>query len=354
MNNLEELFTQNPYSMDRSKKNIFFKNFQKKLILHHYRNSQSYRKILNFLNFKSKKNYDLKDMPFLPVRLFKNFDLLSVDKKKIIKTLNSSGTTGNKTSKIYLDRYNSLNQVKALQKIMHHLLGNERLPMLIVDQDIEKIDRLNFSARIAAINGFSIFGKNYTYLLDSKGEIDYEQLNNFLKKYGNKKFLIFGFTSIVYQNFLNKISEKKIISNFENGVLIHGGGWKKLTNLKVSNKKFKARFKKKLKLEQIYNYYGLVEQTGSIFIECKCGYFISSNFSDIIIRDEKFNELKYNQKGFIQLFSLLPSSYPGHIILTEDVGEIVEPNNCNCSINGKRFLLHGRIEEAEIRGCSDV
>jgi len=112
--------------------------------------------------------------------------------------------------------------------------------------------------------------------------------------------------------------------------------------------------KKKLNLKHIYNYYGLVEQTGSIFIECKCGYFISSNFSDIIIRDENFNELKHNQKGFIQLFSLLPSSYPGHIILTEDVGEIIEPNNCNCSINGKRFLIHGRIQEAEIRGCSDV
>ena len=354
MNKLEDLFSQNPYSMGKSKKNIFFKNFQKKLILYHYKNSQSYRKILNFLKFKSKKSYDLKDMPFLPVRLFKKFDLLSVNKKKVIKTLNSSGTTGNKTSKIYLDRYNSLNQVKALQKIMHHLLGNERLPMLIVDEDVKKINRSNFSARIAAINGFSIFGKNYTYLLDTNGEINYGRLNAFLKKYGKRKFLIFGFTSLIYQNLLNKISKKKIYSDLENGLLLHGGGWKKLLNLKVSNKKIKKQLKKKLNLKHIYNYYGLVEQTGSIFIECKCGYFISSNFSDIIIRDENFNELKHNQKGFIQLFSLLPSSYPGHIILTEDVGEIIEPNNCNCSINGKRFLIHGRIQEAEIRGCSDV
>ena len=196
MNKLEDLFTKNPYSMDKSKKQIFFKNFQKKLILYHYKNSQNYKKILNFLKFNAKKTYDLKDMPFLPVRLFKNFDLLSVDKKKVIKTLNSSGTTGNKTSKIYLDSYNSLNQVKTLQKIMHHLIGNERLPMLIVDQDVKKINRSNFNARIAAINGFSIFGKNYTYLLDANGEINYELLNTFLKKYGNKKFLIFGFTSL--------------------------------------------------------------------------------------------------------------------------------------------------------------
>ena len=59
-----------------------------------------------------------------------------------------------------------------------------------------------------------------------------------------------------------------------------------------------------LNLQNIFNYYGLVEQTGSIFIECKCGYFITSNFSDVLIRDSNFNLLKDNQKGFLQLFSL--------------------------------------------------
>ena len=59
-------------------------------------------------------------------------------------------------------------------------------------------------------------------------------------------------------------------------------------------------------------------------------------------------------KGFVQLISLLPTSYPGHNILTEDLGEIINKPNCNCSLEGKRFLIHGRVKEAEIRGCSDV
>ena len=59
------------------------------------------------------------------------------------------------------------------------------------------------------------------------------------------------------------------------------------------------------------------------------------------------------QKGFIQLISILPKSYPGHIILTEDIGEIIE-NDCNCKNLGKRFKVHGRSEKSEIRGCSDI
>ncbi len=155
-------------------------------------------------------------------------------------------------------------------------------------------------------------------------------------------------------NLIQQLSTKLLHANFNNGILLHGGGWKKMEKLKINNKTFKQKLRNKFKLKNVYNYYGLVEQTGSIFLECKCGYFITSNFSDILIRDKNFNILQNGNKGFIQLFSLLPTSYPGHSILTEDIGEIVEKKNCNCPLNGKRFLVHGRIKEAEIRGCSDT
>ena len=64
-------------------------------------------------------------------------------------------------------------------------------------------------------------------------------------------------------------------------------------------------------------------------------------------------DVEDGKKGFIQLISLLPSSYPGHSILTEDLGEIVN-NSCECSSLGKKFKVHGRIKKAEIRGCSDI
>ena len=96
-------------------------------------------------------------------------------------------------------------------------------------------------------------------------------------------------------------------------------------------------------------------QTGSIFIECKkCGHLVTSVFSDIFIRDREFNIVKNGQKGLIHLLSLLPTSYPGHNILTEDIGEIIDEKDCKCRMKGKHFLVHGRAKESEIRGCSDA
>ena len=238
---------------------------------------------------------------------------------------------------------------------MSTILGNQRLPMLIIDQNPSTLSRTVFNAKSVAIYGFSIFGTSHTYLLNNQGKIDYILLNNFLKKHGKKTFFIFGFTSIVFENLIKNLSTKLLEHNFKNGILLHGGGWKKMEGIKISKKIFKKKILDKIKLENIYNYYGLVEQTGSIFIECKkCSCFTTSIFSDVLIRDKHFNVVADGQKGFIQLFSLLPTSYPGHSILTEDIGEVVEDSSCDCGQKGKRFLVHGRVKQSEIRGCSDT
>ena len=346
----------NNYNIMNNKKFNKSKFFEKEinsLTYHHYKKSKDYKKILDFLNFKLKNN-KLHEIPFLPSKIFKEYDLMSIPKSKVHKILTSSGTSGNSPSKIYLDKENSLMQTKILTQIMQNILGNQRLPMLIVDQNPALLNKKTFNARIAAIYGFSLFGRDYCYLLNNKNEIDYDSLNQFLKKYSKEKFFIFGFTSLIFENLIKKISTNLTDFSFENAILLHGGGWKKLEELKISNNLFKKKLFKKFKINNIYNYYGLVEQTGSIFIECNCGNFLTSNFSDILIRDRKFNVLKNGKRGLIQLFSLLPTSYPGHSILTEDIGEIVEENNLKCGVKGKHFKVHGRAKEAEVRGCSDA
>jgi len=343
-----------PYSLNKKKKEKFFEKEINSLLLHHYKHSKEYKKILDFFNYDL-KNKKIKNIPFLPTKLFKIFDLRSVPKEEIFKVLTSSGTTGNTPSKIHLDKENANKQVYALNRIMTTILGKYRLPMLIIDQNPKLLDRSSFNAKSAAIYGFSIFGKNQTYLLNQKNEIKYNELNNFLKKFGKKKFFVFGFTSFVFNNLIKKLSSKSLKYDFRNAILLHGGGWKKMEKIKINNQSFKEKLTKKLNIKNIYNYYGLVEQTGSIFIECKkCNSFVTSIFSDVLIRDKHLNIVENGKKGFIQLLSLLPKSYPGHSILTEDIGEIVNDQRCECSSRGTRFLVHGRAKESEIRGCSDI
>ena len=332
-----------------------FKDKINQLTFFHYKNCNDYRKIVNGIGFKITKNLNIDKLPFLPVRIFKDFDLLSVKKNKIVKVLLSSGTSGTRQSSIFLDRNNSINQIKTLQKIMFGLLKQkEKIPMLIASQDLSNLDRFKFSAKIAAVNGFSMFGKDHTYLLNSEGMIDYKKLNDFLKRNSNKKFLIFGFTVDIFNNLINNLDKKNIKTDFSKAILLHGGGWKKLEKLKISNKIFKKKLAQKFNLQKIVNYYGLIEQVGSIFLECKCGYFNTTDYSKILIRDKNFNILGPSSKGFLQIFSILPTSYPGHNILTEDIGEIIEDKNCNCHPNKIKFLVHGRFPKAEPRGCGNV
>ena len=156
----------------------------------------------------------------------------------------------------------------------------------------------------------------------------------------------------MWENFLSKLIENKF--TFKKSLLLHGGGWKKMDKKKVSEKKFNKIVKQKLHLNKIINYYGMIEQTGSIFFKCNYGYFHCSNLSDIFIRDKDLKLIKNKKKGFVQLLSLLPTSYPGNSIITEDIGEIIGEDNCKCKRQGKYFKIYGRAPKAELRGCSDA
>ena len=323
--------------------------FKKILNLHsyHYKFSKEY-KIISDLLFK-KEIKKIEEMPYITTNLFKKVDLKSITNNQVFKILNSSGTSGSITSKIFLDKDNAKKQTEVLNSVVKKILGTKRLPMLIVDEKKNINNTSQFDAKTAAIIGFSLFGTNHHYLIKNE-KIDYKILDDFLDKYSKENFLIFGFTSYIYKYLLENLSSTK---NFSKGILIHGGGWKKMEKLKISNENFKEKLKKKIKLEKIFNYYGLIEQTGSIFFECEnCGCFSNNEFSDVIIRDKDFKVLKENQTGYLQLFSILPKSYPGHSILTEDLAEIIK-NDCKLC-GEKKFRVHGRVEKSEVRGCSDV
>ena len=148
-------------------------------------------------------------------------------------------------------------------------------------------------------------------------------------------------------------SDKKI--DLSNGILIHGGGWKKLVSEAVSPAEFKARLTAVCGLSDVHDYYGMVEQTGCVYMQCEHGHMHASVFSDVIMRNPKdFSVCSVGEKGIIQVVSVLPKSYPGHSLLTEDEGVLLGEDDCPCGRNGKYFQILGRLKNAEIRGCSDT
>ncbi|MED1873010.1 acyl-protein synthetase [Brevibacillus borstelensis] len=355
MFDLAEIIDIPPFSLDRQKKGELFTRALSDLTQYHQQNCHEYNQILQLLGGSKNSFSSIEDIPFIPVRLFKEYELLSVDQAEVIKTMTSSGTTGQSVSKIFLDKYTSTNQTKVLTKLVSSFTGKKRLPMLVIDTKAVLKDRNLFSARGAGILGFSMLGYDVTYALDERMELDWEQINAFIQKHKNEQILLFGFTFMIWEHFYKPLQSKGLQLPFENSILIHGGGWKKLIDEAVDNETYKKRIFEVTGIERIFNYYGMVEQTGSIFMECESGYLHSSIFSDVIIRDYKdFRSLGFGEQGLIQLVSLLPQSYPGHSILTEDIGELLGEDNCSCGRLGKYFKVHGRIKNAEIRGCSDT
>lgn len=153
---------------------------------------------------------DYEELPFLPVRLFKEFELRSCAKEKVVKNRNM------------------------------------------------------FSARGASILGFSMFGSKRQYALDEEMELDIEGMKAFLQAHEGETIFMFGFTFMVWQHFYKKLLETGYRPDLSRGVLIHGGGWKKLVNERVSPEEYKARLQEVCGIlpENVHDYYGMVEQTG--------------------------------------------------------------------------------------------
>jgi hypothetical protein len=350
---LTELQTIDAYAMTQESKNILFHGVLSELTLHHQKKCSLYNRLIG--KIIAHPELANEPAPFIPVKLFKQFDLLSIDKSEIVKTMTSSGTSGTRVSKVFLDKATAANQTKALSKIVTSYIGKQRLPLLIIDSPTILKDRELFSARGAGVLGFSIFGRDVEYALNADMQLDLPKIQKFLAKYQNSEILIFGFTFMVWQYLFLELKKLAVHLPLQNAILIHGGGWKKLTDLAVSGKQFKEELHTITGITRIHNYYGMVEQTGSIFIECEQGHLHCSVYSDIEIRDSRhFKKLAFGESGIIQLLSLLPLSYPGHSILTEDIGVILGKDDCACGRLGKYFRVEGRIEHAEIRGCSDV
>ena len=351
---MEQLLATAPFSLDALARRNLCSEALSNLTRHHYEHSPEFNRIATLFGYSASAHQPIEELPFLPVRLFKEFELLSVPRSEIIKTMTSSGTTGQAVSKIFLDRATATKQTKVLVKIVSSFTGAQRLPLLIIDSPSVIKDRNLFSARGAAILGFSMLGCDPTYLLNDDCQIDFPRLQAFLDKHAGSKILLFGFTFVVWQHLCQALESMGRRLQLE-GILLHGGGWKKLTSLAVDNQTFKARVADVCGITTVCNYYGMVEQTGSIFLECAAGFLHASIFSDIIVRDPlTLAPLRERQTGLLQVISLLPTSYPGHSLLTEDLGEILGEDNCACGRKGKYYAVHGRVVNAEVRGCSDV
>ena len=352
---LESLLGRDPTTLTQAEKSELLAGELSALTHHHWERCAPYRRILESSGIRPPFAFALEEVPALPVSLFKEFDLRSIDEGDVARVLRSSGTTGQVPSRVYLDTETSRLQARALVRIFQRVIGMQRLPMLIVDQDAVVGDHRSFTARGAGVLGLANFGRDHTYALDADMRMRWDAIDAFAQRHAGERVLIFGFTFMIWKHFVAELRRANRPPLFQNGVLIHSGGWKKLADEAVDRDTFRRRVSDATGVRSIYDFYGMVEQVGSVFVECDHGGLHPPPFADVVIRDVRtWASLGVGEPGVIQVLSLLPRSYPGHSLLTEDLGQLTAEDDCACGQRGRAFRVLGRVPKAELRGCSDT
>ena len=351
-----DLLERPPYSLPEDEKTRLLLPRLVALTAHHYAACEPYRNVVDRVFGGPKPDpARLADLPFLPVSLFKEVDFKSVPDAEVLKVLTSSGTSGQRPSRIFLDAETARVQAAVLVKVAQHFLGKERLPMVILDHAEVVRDRQSYSARGAGILGMAQFGHRPFYALRADMSLDAEGLAAYLAGVAGRRVLLFGFTWMVWNYFVQELERRELSFDLANAILIHSGGWKKLEDQKVSAETFRGRLAAHTGIPRVVNFYGMVEQVGGVYFEDDLHYLHAPIYSDVIVRDPvTLSPVPDGTPGLIQVVSCLPTSYPGHSLLTEDLGVIRGVDLPGLEMKGRCFEVLGRVPKSELRGCSDT
>jgi hypothetical protein len=346
-----------PFGLSQAEKRERLLPMLQALTAYHAERCTPYRNILDnvFGGADRLRIEQLEEVPFLPVTLFKTHVLSSVPQEEVVKVLTSSGTTGQQPSRILLDAETASVQSAVLVKVAQHFLGRDRLPMVIVDHPGVVRDRSSRSARGAGILGMAQFGHRPFYALREDMSLDLEGLRAYLEQARGRRVLFFGFTFMVWRCLVEALEQAGQRLDVRGGTLVHSGGWKKLQDAAVDPETFRCRAQAATGVDQVINFYGMVEQVGGVYFENPLHYLHAPVYSEVIVRDPlTLAPLPDGKPGLIQVLSCLPTSYPGHSLLTEDLGVIREVDPEGTGMGGRCFEVLGRVPKAEMRGCSDT
>jgi phenylacetate-coenzyme A ligase PaaK-like adenylate-forming protein len=362
MKAIDGLLNAHPFGMYGKVKKEKFLSAMRESLAFHCGNCPGYRDFCERRAFDPAGSYSLEDIPFLHVDTFKTVRLVSVPEKDIVKSVQSSSTTGKVPSTVWLDRVTIDRQRHVLSSIMASFIGPGRKAFIMLDspQTVKSRDG-RISSRASGIRGMLPFSKRVFYSLNDSLEPDAESLRHAVEAIGaGEDVCIFGFTFLMYKFIVEAEKSKEllgILKRLRRPIVVHTGGWKKLKDLQIDKREFNRRVARVFNTgpDKVTDMYGMTEQLGTVYPDCERGYKHVPAYSEIIIRDPNtFEPVRNGEPGFIQLLSPVPNSYPGISLITDDMGAIIGDDGCGCGRRGKHFVFRERAKKSEIKGCGDT
>lgn len=323
-------------------KNIFniqteqdFLNASLKTFRYQYENVEIYRKFVDYLNINTDEVDDLSKIPFLPIEMFKNHQIL--DKNMTTDLFfQSSGTTQMNLSKHFIANTDLYEE--SIYKSFEQFIGKPEdfiflglLPSYLEKQNSSLIYMVDYLMKKSAKpeNGYFLY--------------NHSDLFNLLNQLQHKKVILFGvsFALLDFLDYCHSEHSEETLSILENLIVIETGGMKGRKEEMTKDELLKI-LQEGFKTDKIYSEYSMTELLSQAYSlgnnEYQC-----PNWMRIKIRnaEDPFSYEKEGRTGAINIIDLA-NTHSCSFIATQDLGKII----------GDKFQVLGRIDHSDIRGCS--
>jgi hypothetical protein len=359
---IESLLIQPPYSGDPEQRHSALLALLKKELAYACERNPQFRNFVEHWPTDLGVAGKIADLPYLPVAVFKaNPPLALVGANDVKRTLTSSATTGQVPSRVVLDAATARRMAKGVIAIIRDFIGPARRSYLVIDTPENLTAQAQLGARGAAIQGLSSFATETVCCLrpgeDGDPSLDLEKLLAFAAKWKHSEVLVYGFTHVIWSQLVQPLQREGIALDVPNVRVLHSGGWKRLEQQAVTRDVFTRGVASIFGCspDRIIDYYGMVENVGVIYPDCDHGNKHVPCFAEIIVRNPlTLVPVKAGERGLIQVCSVLPTSFPGFLLLTEDMAEVIDYDECPCGRRGISFRFAGRAPKTEVRGCGNL
>jgi hypothetical protein len=310
-----------------------FLSMSLKTFRYQYENVEIYRRFVDYLNINPDKVDTLTKIPFLPIEMFKNHQILD---KNVTADLffQSSGTTQMNLSKHFIADENIYQE--SIYKSFEQFIGKPEeyiflglLPSYLEKQHSSLIYMVDYLMKKSGKpeNGYFLYNHS-----------DLFELLNALK---DKKVILFGvsFALLDFLDFCNINTQTLSLS--QSLTVIETGGMKGRKEEMTKDELLKI-LQQGFKTDKIYSEYSMTELLSQAYSlgnnEYQC-----PNWMKIMVRnaEDPFNYEKEGRTGAINIIDLA-NIHSCSFIATQDLGKIT----------GDKSQVLGRIDHSDIRGCS--
>jgi phenylacetate-coenzyme A ligase PaaK-like adenylate-forming protein len=289
-----------------------------------------YRAFLEGLKVDHRQIDEVENIPFLPIGLFRNHDVLLEGLKPVI-TFTSSGTTGATTSR-HLVAWPELYE-RSFRTSFERFFGDPKqfriLALLPAYLEREGSSLVYMAEKLIALSGDLLSG---TYLYK------YAELNEILKRSEEerKPTILLGVTFALLD------LAEQFPQPLSSTIVMETGGMKGRRREMV-RKEVHAKLKEAFGLEQIHSEYGMTELLSQAWSKGD-GIYRCPPWMQIRIREvnDPFSRVEDGRTGGIEVIDLANiASCP--FISTQDLGRRFSDGS---------FEVLGRFDHSDLRGCN--